>query len=135
MKIGIASAIEVDAIWPTIGPQFASAVENYGDDISSGDLWRMCRSGNAFLLLVFNDDGVSLACVFRFDTWVKGAVLRILAVAGHEMNTWHDGVSDFLERIAKENGATRIVAEGRKGWERAYPRLRLLRCVYEMEIA
>jgi hypothetical protein len=134
VKIGIAATHEIDALWESVGPMFARATERFGDDLSPGELWQMCRSGNAFLLLVFNDDGVILACCFRFDRWSKGTVLRVLSLAGDEMALWQEQAVDFLMKTAKANGATRIIAEGRKGWERVYKNTRVLRCTYELEI-
>lgn len=134
MKIGIAAPHEIDGLWVTVGPMFTRATERFGDDLTPGELWQMCRSGGAFLLLIFNDDGIILACCFRFDMWSKGSVLRILSLAGDEMALWHDEAIGFLTKTAKDNGASRIIAEGRKGWERVYKKTRVLRCTYEMEI-
>jgi hypothetical protein len=50
MKICIAALPEVDLIWPLISHKLEEAVDRCGDDLSVGEMWQMCRSGNAYLV-------------------------------------------------------------------------------------
>jgi hypothetical protein len=134
MNIEITNSIYVDAIWPGVAPLLAPAVEHYGDDLSVGDLWQMCRSGNAFLIIVRDGDVIKAAVIVRFDRWSKGSVLRVIAVGGAGLAEWRDGILDFVTKLASDNGASRVVTEGREGWARVFPALKILRCVYVLEI-
>lgn len=135
MKIEIANITQVDAIWPLVSPKFREAIEKHGDDFSPGEVWQMCRSGSAFLVIGHSGDQIRIAAVVRFDRWSNGPILRIIIAGGSDIDEWDTQMYDFIENLAKENGAKRVVAEGRKGWGRKYPKLKLLRCTYVMEIS
>lgn len=134
MKIKIASAVEVDAIWPTLGPKFVKATERFGDDLSSGELWQMCRSGNAFLVVVYNEQGVKMACVVRFERWTNGSILRVLSLVGEDIKEWAEQVKGYLNQMAITGGADRIVAEGRDGWAKIFDEPKAIRQTYVMRV-
>lgn len=122
MKIGIANAAEVDAVWPSIAKEMQRGCEKTGGGMSAGDLWQMCRSGNAFLILIFNDDGIICASVWRFESWPSGAVFRCIGLMGKSMKEWVPGLYDFALQQARYGGTSRLVAEGRPGWPRVLSR-------------
>lgn len=122
MKIGIANAAEVDAVWPSIAKEMQRGCDKTGGGMSAGDLWQMCRSGNAFLIVIFNEQGVSCASVWRFENWPSGQVFRCIGLAGKSMKDWVAGLYDFALQQAKIGGTTRLIAEGRPGWTRILSR-------------
>jgi hypothetical protein len=132
MNISIAGAHEVDTVWPLVAPKFMEASERCGDDFSSGEMWQMCRSGNAFLL-VASDDEIRAAMVARFERWTDGPVLRVLCIGGHDIRLWLTDGADFLKKFMVLGEARRVVFDGRDGWQRVL-KVRKLRSVYEMEI-
>lgn len=134
MNIEIVNLIYVDAVWDRVRPLFAEAIEEHGDDFSAGELWQMCRSGHAFLLIVRDGEDIKASVAVRFDKWSKGSILRVLAAGGVGLEEWKSAIRDFVYRMGKENGAKRVVAEGRLGWSRIFEELELLRCTYVMEI-
>lgn len=134
MRIAIANSAEVDALWPTLGPKFVKATERFGDDLSSGELWQMCRSGNAFLVVVFNDLGVKMGCVVRFERWTNGAILRVLSLVGEDLKDWAEQVKGYLNQMAINGGAERIVAEGREGWAKIFDEPKAIRQTYVMRV-
>ena len=134
MKIGIANSPEVDALWPTLGPKFITATKRFGDDLSSGELWQMCRSGNAFLVCALDDYGVKMGCVVRFERWTDGPILRVLSLVGEDLASWAHEVKDYLVGMAKTGGASRIVAEGRGGWAKIFDEPKVLRQTYVMRV-
>lgn len=135
MKIEIANVAQVDGIWPLVGPKFCVASEKCGDDMTAGELWQMCRSGNAFLVVAYEEEKIFMAAVVRFERWSNGSVLRVLSLVGDEIGEWAEEVKEFLKGMGKANGAGRIVAEGRDGWMRIFDEPRKLRSTYEMRIA
>jgi hypothetical protein len=117
MNIIIANPAQVDATWPTFAERLQQSCEKSGGDLSSGDLWQMCRSGQAFLVLIYDNEGFVAALILQFQNWSGKQVLRALALVGDEMS-----------------GAKSIVADGREGWTRIFPTAKKLRVVYEVEI-
>lgn len=134
MKIEIAGVHDVDGVWPLVGPKFCVASEKCGDDLSAGELWQLCRSGNAFLIVAYVEDKILMAAVVRFERWSNGSVLRVLSLIGDQIGEWAEEVKDFLNGMGKANGVGRIVAEGRDGWTRIFNEPRKLRSTYEMRI-
>lgn len=122
MRIGIANAAEVDALWPSIAPEMQRGCDKTGGATSAGDLWQMCRSGSAFLFVGEDEGRVAFAAVWRFENWPSGAVFRCIAVCGRSMPSWIAQHYAFALEQAKTGGAARIVAEGRPGWPRVLAR-------------
>ncbi|WFP89815.1 hypothetical protein [Ensifer adhaerens] len=103
--------------------------------MSSGDLWQMCRSGSAFLVAVLDDEGQPIATIIlQFQNWSGKSVLRCLSIAGEEMSFWLPQAMEFASKMARENGASCLVADGREGWARVFPGAKRLRVTYEIEV-
>lgn len=117
MKIGFAAVGEVDQIWPLVVANINSACKQEESGISAGELWQMCRGGNAFLLIIHDGDTIFSASVWRFE---HGAVLRCFILWGRDMRRWLNPARLYVTRIAKENGAKSIRADGRRGWLRLF---------------
>ena len=137
MNIGIATSAEVDLLWPVISEGIQAGCDVTGGAVSSSELWQMCRTGNAFLI-VGADDGIKFASVWRFETWPSGVVFRCLSLTGTDMESWISEFSEFVISQAKIGGANRLIAQGRKGWERVVNRMfkqsRILWQTYEVKI-
>lgn len=131
MNIGIANAAEIDAIWPLISERLEKGCKRCGGDINAGQLWQLCRSGNAFMIVAFDEKPKGVTIV-QFQTWDR-PVLRSLATAGWDMETWLPQMLDFVFGMARENRAD-FVFEGREGWGRFVPNARKLRSVYEVRL-
>jgi hypothetical protein len=134
MNIYIANVADVDALWQSVGPRFDAVMQKYGDDLSTGELWQMCRSGHAFLVIARDDTGLLMAAIVRFERWSNGAVLRVLSLVGEQISEWAAKVNRFLSEMALSNGATRIVAEGREGWVKIFDEPKRIRSTYVMEL-
>lgn len=107
-----------------------------GGDIETGDLWVQCRNGSAFLLIAHVNssmDEMTLvgASIWTRQTWQTGRKLRCLALYGTNMTGWIHDMKALAERLAKDNGCTSLVSDGRLGWTKIFPRARVLRQVYE----
>ena len=105
-----------------------------GGDIETGDLWVQCRNGSAFLLIAHDGDEIRGASIWRPDTWQSGRVLRCLALYGHGMTDWIEDMHATAKRIAADCGATSLVAEGRPGWQKKFPKAKVLRMLYRESI-
>lgn len=134
MRIGIASNQEVDAVWPVIAARIQTACDRNGGDLSSGALWQMCRSGNAFLVLVMDDNEPIAALIMQFQNWSGKQVMRCLGIAGERMAEWLPLAKGCIEQMARDGGAVSFVSEGRDGWSRIFPTARKLRVTYEVDL-
>jgi hypothetical protein len=117
MKIGIASAAEVDQIWPAISEKMQIGCDKTGGATSSAELWQMCRRGDAFLIVGLGEQ-IDFASVWRFETWPSGQVFRCVGLCGQHPDQWMRCLYDFAMSQAKVGGTDRLVAQGRKGWRR-----------------
>lgn len=134
MKIGIANAAEVDQVWPLFSARLQKACERTGGDISSGEMWQMCRSGQAFCVVVFDESGPKAILIMQFQKWTAKTVMRCLGIVGEGADEWLPAARGFIAQMARDGGATSFVAEGRDGWVKLFPDAKKLRVTYEVEI-
>ncbi len=132
MRIGIANSTQVDSLWPLFSQKLQDACEKTGGDISSGEMWQMCRSGNAFLIFSLDDNGFRGGIIVQFQNWPNKHVMRCLGIVGEEMDEWLPSCFDLIKTMAKEGGAKSFVAEGREGWSKIFTDAKKLRVTYEM---
>lgn len=124
----------VDATWPNVTIGFQKASKRFGGDLSVGELWQMCRSGNAFLFVVHDDKEIIAATAWRPELWGSGPKFRCLALFGAGMAEWMPDLHEKVRQTAILCGATALMSEGRTGWARIFPKARVLRAVYEEAI-
>ena len=121
MNIAIVPAFQVDAIWPRLAKGFQRGCDRCENGIEAGILWQRCRSGQAFLIVAYEDDNLLAGSCWSFEEQDQRVVFRCLSLTGHGIKSWLADMRAFTTRIAKENGASALVAEGRKGWMRMFP--------------
>ena len=120
MKIAIAAPHEVDRIWPLVRDGMGEACKHF-EGWTPGELWQLVRSGNGFLIIVFDDHSqIHMASIWQFQEKNGRPVFRCVAMYGHKMKTWLFQAKEFVSKLAKENGAEWLVAEGRRGWLRVF---------------
>ncbi len=133
MKIGIANSAEVDAIWPMISERIAESCQKTGGAVTPGQLWQICRSGNAFLIVASDEDKILTCVIVAFEKWDK-PVLRCIAIAGWELNEWIAPVFEYLCNMGRENGAELFVFDGRDGWGKVLPGAKRLRSTFGVDL-
>ena len=117
MNIGFVPVNEVDQTWPLVVENINAACVQEDSGISAGELWQLCRGGNAFLMIIHDGMTIYSASVWQFQ---PGNSLRCFILWGKEMRLWFDEAQTFVMRIAGENGVQFIRADGRKGWLRVF---------------
>lgn len=120
LKVGLASQAEVDRVWPLISQGLGRACKRCNDIHCAGDLWQMCRSGNAFLILVHDKDKIWSASIWRFEKVRGKHCFRCVMMYGESMREWVGQAREFITNLAKDNGAVALVSEGRAGWARVF---------------
>lgn len=118
MKIGIANVVEVDLVWPQIADGIQKSCNQGNGEFCAGDMWTACRSGNAFLIIVFDGPEVLMASVWRFERFQDIRTFHCLTLWGKNMRAWLEPAREYVTNIARQNGATRLTACGRHGWIR-----------------
>lgn len=121
----------VDGLWKSLAGGFERASRRSGGDLSVGDLWQMCRTGNAYLFVVHEGNDILAATAWRLETWGRGPRFRCLALYGKGVRQWKDDLRKEVEAVARDCGATALLADGREGWKVIYPDAKVLRVVYE----
>lgn len=116
MNVAFASVASIDVIWPQIAQDMQAACQRCNSDYSAGDLWQMCRSGNGFLLVAVEGQEILMASVWRF----KGQEFHCEMLWGMRRHLWMNAAREFVEKTARDNGAFRVVTEGRRGWLRLF---------------
>lgn len=139
MNFGIATLSEVDALWHQVAARIQEGCDRTGGATSAGELWRQCRSGEAFLIIGIDENGgIKVASVWRFEAWPSGWVFRCLSLAGVQMSSWLIPFAQFVQEQARKGGSNRLIAQGRKGWERViksiYRQSKVLWQTYEVKI-
>lgn len=123
-------AITVDQVWPEVCEGFHKSLMKTGGDMTVGELWQECRAGRSFLVIA-QDQTIKAAAVWRPETWQTGTKLRCVALYGKGMPDWLPAMREKAAEIAKCCGATSFITEGRRGWERVFPKAKVLRVLYE----
>ena len=133
-RIELAGVHQVDAVWSAVAEGLEHACRKTGGDISADYLWGECRGGHAFLVVISRDNEILGASVWRFEKWTSGKKLRCLALYGKHICDWLEQHVEFTKAMAKAGDATALVTEGRRGFQRMFPKARVLRQLYEITL-
>jgi len=133
LKTELVPVLLVDNAFNHVSEGLQKSCDRSGGDLDVAYLWRECRSGQAMLYVVSQDDTVKGAVVLRFENWSGKGVLRTLALWCNGLGVW-DALDAKAHEIGRQFGAKSLVAEGRKGWERRYPNAKVLRQLYEVSL-
>ena len=91
----------------------------------------MCRSGQAFCVVVFDEEPRAIL-IMQFQKWTAKTVMRCLGIVGDGVDGWLPAARGFISNMARDGGATSFVAEGRDGWAKLFPDAKKLRTTYEV---
>lgn len=131
--IRLAGLLEVDAIWPHIAEGMKECCRRSGGDITPDWLFMQCRKGDALLFIVTEGDALLAAMVCTSGQWGSSRVLRIVGATGWAIDRWIDELTEYREWVDRL-GFSKVVFEGRAGWQRVIPKARVLRQVYEVDL-
>lgn len=129
MSVSLVPVLMVDQVWAKVRDGLDNALLITGGDMTAGELWVACRSGQGFLFVAHDGETVQGASVWRFDTWRTGPKFRCLAMYGEGFKDWQDEMRQAVELAA---GGASLVAEARRGWGRVFPDAKEWRSLYEV---
>ncbi len=133
-KADIVAPNLVDQVWPQIADGVAKSYAKSGGGMTPGQLWQECRSGHAFLVVVYNPNALVGAIVVRFEYGPDKTRLRGLALVGTDLRAWIEPLRAKLTEMAKQGGAEVFIDEGRPGLVRLIPDAKIVRVTYEVEV-
>lgn len=85
-------------------------------------------------VVVHDDQKIVAATAWRPELWGSGPKFRCMALYGKGMSEWMPALHEKVRQTAIQCGATALLSEGRIGWQKIFPRAKLLRAVYEEAI-
>lgn len=121
----------VDAFWKPLREGMAKACAKGGGQFTPDWLFRICRTGEALLVVVTEGSEVKAGCVVQVQNWSGRMVLNVLAACGRGMRSWLQALHEYG---TSQFGVSAIVFEGRPGWK-VTPGVKVVRHVYEVDIS
>lgn len=134
-EIDLIRVPDVDRVWRMIGERVSAALDKTEMEISAGDIWAQCRSGQWLLLIASNEDpqivGVT---VWRF---AANQFFDCVLLTGEAMSTWAPALISEAVKIARETGCKGMSATGRPGLireiQKSLPRTKIVRHTFASE--
>lgn len=120
-SVEVVQVADVDQWWPLFGARVNECARSLQSNFSAGDLWTMCRTGQAILIVAHDGEKVLGATIWQFETWPDGPVIRNLVTVGEDLGAWQIDMHKAAKDVAIAGGANRFVFDGRNGWKRLYP--------------
>jgi hypothetical protein len=131
-EIRLVALHEIDAVWPLVAEGMKEACRRSGDDLTTWFLLQSVRRGDALLFVAIADGLLKAALMCRPEVWAERRVLRILALAGADMEAWLPAL--MAERNWRDAlDVEAVVFEGRPGWQRVIKNARVVRATYEVK--
>lgn len=122
----------IEAIWPIAEPFVARSYKHNFQRVPD-ELATELAQGTKLLWLACEGQRVLGAIVtMLFDT-IEGRALKMLECGGDEMAAWMH-LHERIEQYAKNEGCSRVLIEGRRGWARQLPDYRMIAVVLEKRI-
>jgi len=131
--IRLVHPFEVDAIWQHLQDGMERALRKPDSNRSVLELYQACRVGAWFLHVVEEDGKIIAGIITEPAEHPRGRYLRIRALCGWEMERWLPEMlkHDWLKML----GFKFALFEGRRGFERKIPGVKVVRQVYELELS
>jgi len=130
----LAKQAEIDSLWPLVSDQIVKCIEKTPTFFSAADLWVMCRGGSAFMIIAHQGTDILGATIWRFED----ANFVCLMMVGKDAKQWFGAVKETASFVARQGGATRLMASGRLGLFRALksmiPETKMIRCTVTVEV-
>ncbi len=136
MTVDIIPTGHIDQFWPSIEAEVIQCIKDTRADCSAGDLWALCRSGSAFLMVVHDEGRIGASLVWQAQTWPHGVVLNNLITVsnGAPMKEWREPIEAMARRLARSCGASTFIWRGSPAWGRIFKDAKVLSIIYEMEV-
>lgn len=115
MTIQLVPTANVDPVWPMVSALVVKCLEKAPSYLSAGDLWQMCRSGQAFLFVIHDGEKAGGVAIWQFAPAFGQHAFVCLALAGEGLEAWIVEMVEIAGKIAADGGAEILSATGRVG--------------------
>ncbi len=116
-KVGVVHPDEVPKLWKKVLPQIERCVPHSEGEMEAPDFYVALVDGEMQLWIAVEDEEVIASMVTQIVPYPAKKVLRVIAIAGEDMDKWFHFQPD-LEEFAILMGCSSLEAWGRKGWKK-----------------
>jgi len=114
-KIILVSPDDIPYIWETIQAQLELMTPHSEGELSPDDFYEVLANGDMQLWTAVQDNEILASMVTQIVPYPRKRVLRIISIAGGEMDKWIEYIP-LIEEWALSVGCTSLECWGRKGW-------------------
>ena len=114
-KIVLVSSDDVPYIWEKIHPHLELMEPHSEGELAPEDFYEAITHGDMQLWTAIKDNEIMASMVTQIVPYPRKRVLRIISIAGEEMNGWIKYLP-LIEDWALSAGCTSLECWGRKGW-------------------
>ena len=114
-KIVLVSSDDVPYIWEKIHPHLELMEPHSEGELAPEDFYEAITNGDMQLWTAIKDNEIMASMVTQIVPYPRKRVLRIISIAGEEMNGWIKYIP-LIEDWALSAGCTSLECWGRKGW-------------------
>lgn len=133
VMISVASPDMIEPLWPSVYAHLEAAIdEDFFTDEAT--LKGLLLEDRALLFVATVDGSIKGAAVTQIEE-ARTNVVNILSLGGDDFASWRNEMNDALTLYAEKMFCTKIVALGRKGWERLWPDFKPGKILFCKEIA
>ena len=110
----------IDDVWTEVKPYIDRCVPHSEGELETEDFYDFLANGEMQLWIAIDkseteDNEIIAAMITQIIVYPRKRILRIIAIAGDEMDRWMHFLPEIEDR-ALEAGCTAREAWGRKGW-------------------
>lgn len=107
-------------IWPAARPLIERAYKDGDQDVPPTILHDLTKGRRVLWLAVDGEENIIAAMLTQLFQMNSGKMLKMQECGGERMHEWKH-LRRRIEDYAKAEGCTRVLVEGRPGWERIMP--------------
>jgi hypothetical protein len=114
-KIRLCHPTQIPEVWDTVHVHLERMSPHSEGELTSEDFYIPLAEGDMQLWLAFIESEILASMVTQIVPYPRKKVLRIISIAGEDMNNWIDNLP-LIEDWALSQGCTSLECWGRKGW-------------------
>lgn len=130
----VAKTADIDPLWDKVYPDIVKCIARTPTFFTAADLWTMCRSGAAFLIIIHEETTILGSAIWRFE---DGNYVCLM-LTGRRSDEWISILYERARYEAKRGGAKQLMASGRLGLFRKLKKhlagVRMIRITVAVEV-
>lgn len=133
VKISVARPEMIESLWNQVFPHLKPAIdEDFWTDEQT--LKKMLAEDNALMFIASVNGTIKGVAVTQIEE-MRSKVVNIITLGGEDFKDWKEAMNAALTLYAEKTGCSRIVALGRRGWEKLWPDFKPGKILFYKEIA